>query len=298
MNVLALVNRACRQLEVKEFTALSVTDQQTVIDCTNKALTDIQYLLPEYLKSGPDSATLAAPLAIDLDGTAIPTQVGGRSVVFNGDNILNQFVNDVANNAGAPASLKFDRSATATDVGTLYGDVVRLSSRVKSISNVRILGDRNGLLPWGIDMVDPWGFSTSTNQVGIPAYYRIDPVHPSDRAENEDAGIYTMRGVSAFLRVYPLPQVVTRITYTVEYAPFTIDLSDTLDLTPPAVPILDQHHADLLSLIESELALTDIFAGDANKATRAGDNARERLSREPSKLDAGRIMRRGTPRGW
>lgn len=297
MNVLQFVNRACRQLEVKEYTALSVTDQQTVIDCVNKALADVHYLLPEYLKYEATGATLAAPLTFDLGGTAIPTQVAGRSVKFDGDNILNQFVADIANNAGAPDFLRYDRSATADDTGTLYGDVARLSYRVKSVSNVRIVGETYQLRPWGPETQDPWGFPQVSNQVGIPGFYRLEPISPGNRAANEDDGIYSARELSMVLRVYPMPQTLTRISFTVEYAPFSIDISDTFVAEPPALPILDSFHADLLSLAESELALTDIFKGDPNRTLTAADRARERLSREPSKPDT-RPTRRGTPLGW
>jgi len=298
MNVLQFLNRACRQLEPKEFTALSVTDQQTVIDCTNMALKDLHYLLPEYLKSEVASATLAAPITFDLGGTAIPTQVAGRSVVFDSDPALNQFVADIANNAGAEDFLRFPKLAAAADTGTLYGDVARLSYRVKSVSNVRIVGSAHHLTPWAPETPDPWGFPLVTNQVGIPGFYRLEPVGSSHRAANELAEVYSARDLSMILRVYPLPQALTRITFTVEYAPFSIDLADTFDAAPLTLPVLDQWHADLLILTEAQLAYTDIFKGDPNKAIAAVERSNERISREPSKPDASRIVRRGTPRGW
>jgi len=295
MNVTQFLNRACRSLEVPDFRELSVSDKQSLIDCTNNALGELHQWLPVHLKQGTDGATLAAPTT--YSSSALPTTTAGRSVMVSGDTSLNRYRND-SDGAGAGASLLYTAAGTSHLV---YGDVVRLSDRVKTVNSIYVVGNPCPLYAWD-NTIDETAATT-----GVPSCYRIETVDAQGRADNDDAAIYTLNEVSLYLRVWPMPSTATRISYRVEFAPATITLSDTfqnisettgVETPSPSLSILGAFQGELLALAEEELSYLNIFTGDPNKARGAADRARERLSREPTRPDAGGKSFARTPKGW
>jgi hypothetical protein len=295
MNVTQFLNRVCRSLEVPDFRELSVSDKQSVIDCTNNALGELHQWLPTHMKQGTDGATLSAPTT--YSSSALPTTPGGRSVMVSGDTSLNRYRND-SDGAGAGADLLYTAAGTSHLV---YGDVVRLSDRVKTVNTIYVVGNPCPLYAWD-GTIDETAATT-----GVPSCYRIETVDAQARADNDDDSIYTLNEVSLYLRVWPMPSAATRISYRVEFAPATITLSDTfqnisettgVETPSPSLPVLGAFQGELLALAEEELSYLNIFIGDPNKARLAADRARERLSREPTRPDAGGKSFARTPKGW
>ena len=313
MNALQFANRCCRQLDHTDFREISVTDQQSVLDAINKGLADIHYLLPQHLKTEVIGAKLNGP--VTLGGTnsnplynyAAPKLACGRSFTLDGDATLNQFTSDSWLEAdGVHVNILFPTTSSnefgdPDPIGILYDDVVRLSSRVKSVSNVRIVGNDYGLSTFGLGrFVSPWGNPVSSTLFGMPAYYQLESVSMqgrTDQDENSTGGDYGMNSLGMLLRIYPIPTQTVRISFEVEYAPFSLTLSDTFGETLPTIPIIDMFHSELLTLVEAELSALPFFKGDYTKTQNAADRTRERLSREPRSPDT-RPSWRGTPRGW
>ena len=294
MNVVAFLNRACRSLDVPDFRELSVSDKQSVIDCTNNALGELHQYMPAHMKQGTDGATLAAPTTYSI--SALPTTTGGRSVMVSGDTSLNRYRND-SSGSGTGADLLYTAAGTSHLV---YGDVVRLSDKVKTVNSIYVVGNPCPLYAWD-NTIDETAATT-----GVPSCYRIETVDARARADNEDDAIYTLNEVSMFLRVWPMPSAATRISYRIEFAPETINLADTMqtfsaagvEAPSPSLPVLGAFQGELLALAEEELSYLNFFIGDPNKARLAADRARERLSREPSRPDAGGKSFARTPKGW
>lgn len=295
MTILQFCNRASRNLQSRDILEMALDDQQSVLDCINAAAKTLHSFLPVHHKHSTEGATLGPPVAVSL-GT-LPALVAGRSVMITGDVGLNRYRTDWSSSLALGADLLFTAPGTS---GTLYDDVIRLSGRVKSVNSVRIPGNVTPLGYW--DENEP-----PSMDVGVPTYYRVDPVSPADRATNEAQGIFTMGDLASYLRVWPLPSASTRIAYSVEYGPLVLTLSDiarnvssaTGTITEsPALPILDTYLADFLLLAEEELSSLSIYAGDKQAAEKAGARAQLRLSGEPNHLDAGKPSRRGTPENW
>ena len=247
------------------------------------------------MKQGTDGATLAAPTT--YSSSALPTTTAGRSVMVSGDTSLNRYRND-SSGAGAGADLLYTASGTSHLV---YGDVVRLSDKVKTVNSIYVVGNPCPLYAWD-GTIDETAATT-----GVPSCYRIETVDARGRSDNEEDSIYTLNEVSMFLRVWPMPSAATRISYRIEFAPGTITMADTfqqvsaiqgIEAQSPALQILGAFQGELLALAEEELSYLNIFTGDPNKARLAADRARERLSREPSRPDAGGKSFARTPRGW
>lgn len=294
MNVTQFLNRVCRSLEAPDFRELSISDRQSVIDCVNNALGELHQWLPTHLKQGTDGATLAAPTT--YSSSALPTTTGGRSVMVSGDTSLNRYRND-SSGSGTGADLLYTAAGTSHLV---YGDVVRLSDKVKTVNSIYVVGNPCPLYAWD-NTIDETAATT-----GVPSCYRIETVDARARADNEDDAIYTLNEVSMFLRVWPMPSAATRISYRIEFAPETINLADTMqtfsvagvEAPSPSLPVLGAFQGELLALAEEELSYLNFFIGDPNKARLAADRARERLSREPSRPDAGGKSFARTPKGW
>lgn len=300
MNVTQFLNRLSRSLEVPDFREMSVSDRQSVIDCANNALGELHQFLPAHLKQGTDGATMAAPTT--YASSALPTATAGRSVMIAGDTTLNRYRND-SNGAGGGAELLFTSTGTSHLV---YGDVIRLSDKVKSVNSLLVAGNPCPMRPWN-QMLDAENVTSTNVTTGVPTYYRLETVDAQSRADNEADGIYTLNEVSMFIRVWPLPSASTRVTFKMEFAPGTITMADTfqtisqstgVETQAAALPILGAFQGELLALAEEELSFTNIFIGDATRARLAADRARERLSREPSRPDTGRTNFARTPRGW
>lgn len=316
MNALQFANRCCRQLDHTDFREIGITDQQSVLDAINKGLSDIHYLMPQHLKTEVMGAKLTGSVPLNFNGTvgsdplynySVPKLACGRSFTLDGDSTLNQFTSDSWVEAdGVHVNLLFPTTSTnefndAGPIGTLYDDVVRLSSRVKSVSNVRVIGNDYPLSTFGLgSFMSPWGHPATYALFGNPAYYQLESVSiqgRTDQDENSTAGDYGMNSLGMLLRVYPIPTQTVRISFEVEYAPMSLTLSDTFGETFPTIPVLDMFHSELLTLVEAELSALPFFKGDYNKTQNAADRTRERLSREPRSPDT-RPSWRGTPRGW
>jgi len=271
MKAVQFLNRVCRQLERPDFRELSLSDQQIVIDCANKALTDYHLAIPEHLKSGKEGVTLAAPISVDYlvtPPTNLPEEIAGRSVYLTSDPILNQYRNDYDTTAEAGGDLIFPALAGTGTTRTLYGDVARLKSRIKSVRNVRDMTNSIQLRPWGESGgITPWGYEMQANSLGKPQYYRIESVHPSARKDNAEDSVYSTDDLAMLLRVYPIPDALTRITFDVEYAPFTIDISDTLPALPArtgsiastAFTVMNASSASLLMVVQG-VSSTVVFS--------------------------------------
>lgn len=295
MNVVQFLNRLSRSLEVPDFRELSVMDKQSVIDAANNALGELHQYMPAHLKQGTDGATLAAPTT--YSSSALPTTTGGRSVMVSGDTSLNRYRND-SSGSGTGADLLYTATGTSHLV---YGDVVRLSDKVKTVNSIYVVGNPCPLYAWD-NTIDETAATT-----GVPSCYRIETVDARARADNEDDAIYTLNEVSMFLRVWPMPSAATRISYRIEFAPGTITMADTfqtisqatgVETQAAALPVLGAFQGELLALAEEELSYLNFYTGDPNKARLAADRARERLSREPSRPDAGGKSFARTPKGW
>lgn len=295
MTVVQFANRACRNLQVNDLRELSINDQQSVLDCINAGLRTVYHFLPVHQKQSREGATLAAPVAVTT--ATLPVATAGRSVFITGDIGLNRYRTDWSSALQLGADLMYSAPSTS---GTLYSDVVRLSGQVKSVHSVSV--------PGSILRMGNWEPGRDEDlDVSAPTSYRIEPVSPADRATNEDQGIYTLRNVSMYLRVWPLPSASTRLSYTVEYGPAVIALADIMqnisdttgvETPPPSLPLLEAYHADALAIVEEELSSLAIYAGDPAHAAKASARAQQRLSLEPNHPDAGKFSRRGTPEGW
>lgn len=316
MNALQFANRCCRQLDHTDFREIGITDQQSVLDAINKGLSDIHYLMPQHLKTERMGAALGGSTTLDAGPDAfnnnVPKLACGRSFkldsAYDADQILNQFTSDSWVPSDAIANVNtlipvVDTlwSLVGDSIGTVYDDVVRLSSRVKSVSNVRVIGNDYPLSTFGLgSFMAPWGHPATYALFGNPSYYQLESVSiqgRTDQDENSTAGDYGMNSLGMLLRVYPIPTQTVRISFEVEYAPMALTLSDTFGETFPTIPVLDMFHSELLTLVEAELSALPFFKGDYNKTQNAADRTRERLSREPRSPDT-RPSWRGTPRGW
>jgi|GEM_PF-6811666 len=300
IDVLQLCQRATRNLAIRDVSAMELDDQQTVLDCVNAGAMALHNSMAPHHKRGGLGAQLVAPITA-ATAAAIPDQCAGRSVVLTGDGVLNRFRNDAKTSGTIGGDLFFPKASGAGYPMTIYGDVVRLSYRIKTAFDLRIVGDTTSLAPWNSLDIPP------VAATGHPRYYRIDSVLPEARAENEAVGIYTLRDVASYIRVWPLPDVLYRLTYQVQYGPFVVVLSDIITdaettpgavATPRSVPILDSYHSDLISFIEEELAGHEFYVGDKKAAVARAERSRARLLEESTRVDVGNHNTHGTPRNW
>lgn len=312
MNVLTPLNQCCRHLDRQSFDALGMTDKLSVIGAVNKALADVHNALPTHFRQVNKGAVLGPSTRIgSMDSSdsyisGVPKAVAGRSFTLDSDPIMNRFLSDVYNKAGVtsypaadtmfPADLDSLRSATPS--GTLYDDIIRLDSRVKSVKNVSINGQFN--LP--LTGTDEGGFIHLRDLIG----YTVETVSTKSRELADDAygdqaqtaqyGSFGLNSVSLLIRIYPIPTETIRVTYTAELGPWVISLSDTI--AGRSIGFLEEFNGDIVTLAEAELSLLAIYKGDVNKAQAAATQTKSRLSLLVSKPDAGRINRRGRTPGY
>lgn len=302
---LQLLHRLARGTRVPDIAAMSVADRLELLDAVNAGLGDFMELLPVSRKHTPASATLRAPVSLDLSinngasaftyvlgspwpvgGYAAEEDLIGRSVVVTGDARLNRL-----HRPGELLSAYLGTSGTRA--ATFYGDAVSMGADERRLVDRPLWEDSSGSRILQA-LTEPrhvwWSYpfhQAADIEVGTPQFYWTEPLLSAERLTTPTWTI----------RVWPLPQVLGTLTYRIESFPSGLTLEDFT--TPRDLPVAAREVSHLVSLSRAHLQGSSLLAegttaDDLNAGTRRAAGA---LAVQPQQTDS-RPRRMTTKPGW
>lgn len=261
MIVASLLQRLCRNLTVRDVTAMSVGERTRVFDALNNAVKDWFTDAPAQYRINEESTEIFGPLKISLNVTADSTAVTfntsfptggyantaalvGKAVIIQGDGGLNRFQSD-------GVLLKAYLGSTGPVNATVYFDTVAFGSSDWSVIGNPIwhgvnMANSMPLLPWSggwNGWMEPMDASFNLGFLGAarPQFWWTGTHMPS----TSQASPYW------YLYMWPLSGVKGTLTYKAEFIPPMYGLADLA--TQRDVPVPDAFIPMLCYLAQQNL---------------------------------------------